>query len=407
MAKKDCIAMLLAGGEGKRLAPLTSSIAKPAVHFGGNYRIIDFPLSNCVNSGIDTVGVLTQYEAESLHQHIGEGEPWKLNQTGGNGISLLPSWNIGCEEGYCGTADAIYKNIEFIDQHDPEDVLILSGDHIYQMDYRELLQYHTDKGAQATIAVIEVPWNEAHRFGVMGADEDMRVTEFVEKPAKPESNLASMGIYVFKWSYLKEHLLRDAAIHDSGHDFGKDLIPAMLQSEEPLYVYNFNGYWKDVGTVQSLWDAHMDLLNGVTLNKESEQTWPMFTRKWRTKPSAHKPRTSSFDSCMVHETCAIEGDADRSVIFYGVEIGKSSSIKDSVIMPNAKIGRNVTIEHAIIGEGAIVRDGAVIKGKVDEIVVIGPHETVVSKPAVRSQPNRLLKEVYEKTGRLRAEGLSS
>lgn len=207
MAKKDCIAMLLAGGEGKRLAPLTSKIAKPAVHFGGNYRIIDFPLSNCVNSGIDTVGILTQYEAESLHQHIGNGEPWNLQTSKSKGISLLPSWNI-CEDGYCGTADAILKNIEYIEAHDPENVLILSGDHIYQMDYRKIMKYHEEKQALATIAVMEVPWNEAHRFGVMNANDDMRVTDFVEKPEQPESNLASMGIYVFNWEHLKKQIGR-------------------------------------------------------------------------------------------------------------------------------------------------------------------------------------------------------
>ncbi|WP_211747825.1 glucose-1-phosphate adenylyltransferase [Paenibacillus sp. Marseille-Q4541] len=404
MAKKDCIAMLLAGGEGKRLAPLTSKIAKPAVHFGGNYRIIDFPLSNCVNSGIDTVGVLTQYEADSLHQHIGKGEPWNLNTTKDNGVSLLPSWNTGSDE-YCGTADAIYKNMEYIEAQDPENVLILSGDHIYQMDYREILKYHEEKQALATIAVMEVPWKEAHRFGVMSANQEMRVTEFAEKPEQPESNLASMGIYVFNWKYLKKHLIEDAASMESSHDFGKDIIPSMLNSEDPLYVYNFDGYWKDVGTVQSLWDAHMDVLNGVNMTKEELQTWPMYSRKGRTKLNAHKPRTQLFKNSMVHETCAMEGNSDRSVVFYGVEVGKGSSIKESVVMPNARIGRNVTIERAIIGEGAIVRDGAIIKGSVDEIVVIGPGETVVAKPAVR--PNRLLKDVYEKTGHLRAKGLSS
>lgn len=391
--------MLLAGGEGKRLAPLTSKIAKPAVHFGGKYRIIDFPLSNCVNSGIDTVGVLTQYEAESLHEHIGKGEPWNLNTTKDKGVSLLPSWNTGSDE-YCGTADAIYKNIEYIEAQDPENVLILSGDHIYQMDYRKILKYHEEKQALATIAVMEVPWNEAHRFGVMNTNEDMRVTEFVEKPAEPESNLASMGIYVFNWKHLKKHLIEDAASTESSHDFGKDIIPAMLKSEDPLYVYNFEGYWKDVGTVQSLWDAHMDVLNGVNLTKEELEAWPMYSRQGRTKLTAHRPRTPLFRNSMVHDKCYMEGNSDHSVVFYGVEVGKGSSIKESVVMPNVRIGRNVTIERAIIGEGAIIRDGAVIKGSLDEIVVIGPGETVVAKPSIRT--NRLLKDVYEKAGQLRA-----
>ncbi|WP_454191678.1 glucose-1-phosphate adenylyltransferase [Paenibacillus sp. Marseille-Q7038] len=399
MAKKECIAMLLAGGEGKRLAPLTSKIAKPAVHFGGNYRIIDFPLSNCVNSGIDTVGVLTQYEAESLHGHIGKGEPWNLNTTKDKGVTLLPSWNTGSDE-YCGTADAIYKNIEYIDAQDPENVLILSGDHIYQMDYRKILKYHEEKQALATIAVMEVPWNEAHRFGVLNTNEDMRVTEFVEKPAQPESNLASMGIYVFNWKHLKKHLIKDAASTESSHDFGKDIIPSMLKGEDPLYVYNFEGYWKDVGTVQSLWDAHMDVLNGVNLTKEELQAWPMYSRQGRTKFSAHRQKATLSRNSIVHDNCYMEGNSDHSVVFYGAEIGKGSTIKESVIMPNARIGRNVTIDRAIIGEGAIIRDGAVIKGSLDEIVVIGPGETVGAKPSVRT--NRLLKDVYEKAGQLRA-----
>ncbi|WIV17789.1 glucose-1-phosphate adenylyltransferase [Paenibacillus polygoni] len=399
MAKKACIAMLLAGGEGKRLAPLTSKIAKPAVHFGGNYRIIDFPLSNCVNSGIDTVGVLTQYEAESLHGHIGKGEPWKLNTTKDKGVTLLPSWNTGSDE-YCGTADAIYKNIEYIDAQDPENVLILSGDHIYQMDYRKVLKYHEEKQALATIAVMEVPWNEAHRFGVLNTNEDMRVTEFVEKPAQPESNLASMGIYVFNWKHLKKHLIEDAASTESSHDFGKDIIPSMLKGEDPLYVYNFEGYWKDVGTVQSLWDAHMDVLNGVNLTKEELEAWPMYSRQGRTKLTGYRQKATISKNSIVHDQCYMEGNSDRSVIFYGAEIGRNSTIKESVIMPNARIGRNVTIDRAIIGEGAIIRDGAVIKGSLDEIVVIGPGETVAGKPSVRT--NRLLKDVYEKAGQLRA-----
>lgn len=260
MFNKECIAMLLAGGEGRRLAPLTSTIAKPAVPFGGHYRIIDFPLSNCVNSDIDTVGVLTQYEAESLHEHIGDGTPWGLTKTDDKGITLLPSYNTGNAE-YLGTADAIHKNIEYIDSQNPEHVLILSGDHIYYMNYREMLNHHKEKGAAATISVMEVPWDEAHRFGVMSADEDLRVTEFAEKPEKPESNLVSMGIYLFKWDYLRNYLLEDAQDAQSSHDFGKDIIPKMLADQESLYVYEFQGYWKDVGTVKSLWDSHMDLLH--------------------------------------------------------------------------------------------------------------------------------------------------
>ncbi|MMZ43057.1 Glucose-1-phosphate adenylyltransferase [compost metagenome] len=408
MFNKECIAMLLAGGEGRRLAPLTSTIAKPAVPFGGHYRIIDFPLSNCVNSDIDTVGVLTQYEAESLHEHIGDGTPWGLTKTDDKGITLLPSYNTGNAE-YLGTADAIHKNIEYIDSQNPEHVLILSGDHIYYMNYREMLNHHKEKGAAATISVMEVPWDEAHRFGVMSADEDLRVTEFAEKPDKPESNLASMGIYLFKWDYLRNYLLEDAQDPQSSHDFGKDIIPKMLADQESLYVYEFQGYWKDVGTVKSLWDSHMDLLQENCAIDLQRQDWPMYTRERRTRLSAQKVpgrKMQSLDS-LLHDSCQVEGQIERSVVFSGVEVGKGSSIKESIVMPDTRIGRNVHIEHAIIGEGAVIRDGAVIKGNPSEIVVIGPNETVFGKMAVRPQTTRMLKEAYERNTRLRAEGFTS
>ncbi|MWV42315.1 glucose-1-phosphate adenylyltransferase [Paenibacillus sp. HJL G12] len=406
MNKKDCIAMLLAGGEGRRLAPLTSQQAKPAVPFGGRYRIIDFPLSNCVNSGINTIGVLTQYEAESLHKHIGEGEPWGLQHQGDNGITLLPSYNAGSAE-YLGTADAIYKNIEYIDRQHPEHVLILSGDHIYHMDYNKMLQFHKQENAEATISVMEVPWEEASRFGVMSVNDEHRISEFAEKPAEPESNLASMGIYLFQWDYLRRHLLEDAANDTSSHDFGKDLIPKMLEEQNRMFAYRFDGYWKDVGTVNSLWEAHMDLLaNDNNWNLHNSE-WPMFTRPWRTKVNAHKAKSGMTANCLISETTVMDGAAHQSVVFCGVEVGKFSEIKDSIVMPNVKIGRNVHIERAIIGEGAVIKDGAVIKGTADQVVVVAPQETVLPKPTVRTQPSRLLQEVYEKTGRLRAEGLSS
>ncbi|MEK3836161.1 glucose-1-phosphate adenylyltransferase [Paenibacillus sp. FSL R7-0128] len=407
MSKKECIAMLLAGGEGRRLAPLTSSMAKPAVPFGGQYRIIDFPLSNCVNSKIDTIGVLTQYEAESLHQHIGEGEPWGLHSRSDRGVRLLPS-GIEGRDSYTGTADAIYKNIEYIDSQNPEHVLILSGDHIYHMDYRKMLDYHIAKSAKATISVMEVPWDEASRFGVMNVDEDFKISEFAEKPKAPKSNLASMGIYLFEWAYLKAHLLRDAVNAESGHDFGKDVIPSMLDANDELFAYRFEGYWRDVGTVGSLWEAHMDLLQEDGFQLDNSR-WPMYSRAQRTKLAALRPRTQQATSadCLIHETCQLEGSPHRSVIFSGVEIGKQSRIKQSVVMPGARIGRGVLIEHAIIGEGAVIKDGAVIKGSADNIVVVGPHEIVAAKPLVRTQPARLLQEVYEKAGRLRAEGMPS
>lgn len=407
MSKKECIAMLLAGGEGRRLAPLTSTMAKPAVPFGGQYRIIDFPLSNCVNSNIDTVGVLTQYEANSLHNHIGEGEPWGLHTQSGKGVKLLPSGVEG-RDSYTGTADAIYKNIEFIDSHHPEHVLILSADHIYHMNYRKMLDYHLSKNAKATISVMEVPWDEASRFGVMNVNDELKISEFAEKPKVPKSNLASMGIYLFEWKYLKEHLLQDAADSASSHDFGKDVIPTMLDGNEDLFAYRFNGYWRDVGTVGSLWEAHMDLLHEGNGFKLDNSRWPMYSRARRTKPVAHKPRIQlpSADS-LVNDSCLLEGSLSRSVVFGGVEVGKLSLVKQSVIMPGVRIGRGVLIENAIIGEGAVIKDGAVIKGSPDNIVVVGPHEIVAAKPVIKTQPSRLLQEVYEKTGRLRAEGLPS
>ncbi|AIQ41842.1 glucose-1-phosphate adenylyltransferase [Paenibacillus sp. FSL R5-0912] len=407
MSKKDCIAMLLAGGEGRRLAPLTSSMAKPAVPFGGQYRIIDFPLSNCVNSKIDTIGVLTQYEADSLHQHIGKGEPWGLHSRSDKGVKLLPS-GIEGRDSYSGTADAIYKNIEYIDSQNPENVLILSADHIYHMDYRKMLDYHVGKAAKATISVMEVPWDEASRFGVMNVNDDLQISEFAEKPKVPKSNLASMGIYMFEWEYLKGYLLRDAANSESGHDFGKDVIPSMLDANDPLFAYRFDGYWRDVGTVDSLWEAHMDLLQSENGFKLDNSRWPMYSRAYRTKLAAYKPRVQAPPvDCLMHESCTMEGSLQRSVIFGGVEIGKLSKIKQSVIMPGVRIGRGVLIENAIIGEGAVIKDGAVIKGSADNIVVVGPHEIVAAKPIIRTQPSRLLQEVYEKTGRLRAEGMPS
>lgn len=399
--------MLLAGGEGRRLAPLTSVMAKPAVPFGGLYRIIDFPLSNCVNSGIETIGILTQYEAESLHKHIGEGEPWGLhnNSNSNQGVSLLPSTLTGSE--YLGTADAIYKNIDYIDQQNPEHVLILSGDHIYHMDYSEMLKYHCNKDATATISVMEVPWEEASRFGVLNVDSELQISDFIEKPAVPKSNLASMGIYIFKWAYLKEVLLKDAANSYSSHDFGKDIIPHMLTGSDPLFAYRFKGYWRDVGTVDSLWEAHMDLLDetvGFDLHKKE---WPMYSRSWKTKFNATKHKSGAASNCLISESCSHDGIAEKSIVFCGAEIGRNSSIKDSVIMPNVKIGRNVIIERAIIGEGAVIKDGSIIKGSVSEVVVIAPHETVFPKLTLRPQPSRLLKEVYEKSARLLTEGLSS
>lgn len=392
MEKKDCIAMLLAGGEGRRLAPLTSTIAKPAVPFGGHYRIIDFPLSNCLNSGIDTVGVLTQYAAESLHEHIGEGTPWKVDAQDGE-IALLPPGEQG---EYRGTADAITKNIEFIDNYDPEHVLILSGDHIYHMDYSKMLEAHKASGADATLSVMEVPLNEAHRFGIVTADADLRIVDFTEKPAQPMSSLASMGIYVFKWSYLKAYLLEDAMKTESNHDFGKDLLPLMLGDGSQLNAYPFAGYWRDVGTANSLWESHMDLLGDESEFRLNKSDWPMYTNRQASRPALFR-RTlalSPIDS-MVHEACVNEGSVKHSVLFRDVEVGKGSTIADSVIMPGAVIGRNAKIQYAIIGENAVIHDGAILSGSPNDILMIGPNETVYAKPAVRPQAVHALKESFE------------
>ncbi len=398
---KECIAMLLAGGEGRRLAPLTSIIAKPAVPFGGDYRIIDFPLSNCANSGIDTVGVLTQYEAQSLHDHIGGGDAWSTTNNPMN-ITLLSSERTG---EYTGTADAIYKNIEYIDALDPKDVLILSGDHIYHMDYNEMLQYHSENKARATIAVVEVPWEEASRFGVMSTDTEMNITKFSEKPAEPESNLASMGIYVFDWQYLRHHLLQDALNEQSSHDFGKNIIPQMLADREKVVAYEFLGYWRDVGTINSLWEAHMDILQHSRQFELKNSAWPMFSADYN--PLQDNDHAHAPDCSMVSCKASLEGNVERSVVFNGSAIGKQAEVKHSIIMPGAIVGKQARIEYAIIAEGAIVKDGAVIEGTPEQIAVVGPYETVYPKPSVRTQPARLLKEVYDKSGRVHAGGMSS
>ncbi|WP_017812416.1 glucose-1-phosphate adenylyltransferase [Paenibacillus shenyangensis] len=398
---KECVAMLLAGGEGRRLAPLTSIVAKPAVPFGGDYKIIDFPLSNCVNSGIDTVGVLTQYEAESLHDHIGQGDSWSTDAIKMN-ITLLSSETTG---EYMGTADAIYKNLEYIDALNPENILVLSGDHIYHMDYTEMLQSHKDNNAKATISVVEVPWEEASRFGVMSVDDSMMITKFSEKPADPESNLASMGIYVFDWQYLRQHLVADAAKANSNHDFGKDIIPQMLADGEKVVAYEFLGYWRDVGTINSLWEAHMDILEHSKQFELKRTDWPMFSADLEIAPDVQN--VDAPDCSMISSKAVLEGSVQRSVVFNDSTISKQAEVIESVIMPGAFIGKNAHIEYAIIAEGAVIKDNAIVQGTKDEIKVVAPYETVYAKPSVRTQPAMLLKEVYDKSGRVRAGGISS
>ncbi|MEK3857607.1 glucose-1-phosphate adenylyltransferase [Cytobacillus sp. FSL H8-0458] len=371
MGKKKCVAMLLAGGKGSRLSSLTKSLAKPAVPFGGKYRIIDFTLSNCTNSGIDTVGVLTQYQPLVLNSYIGIGSAWDLDRKNG-GVTVLPPYSESSEvKWYTGTASAIYQNLNYLKQYDPEYVLILSGDHIYKMNYELMLNYHIEKGADATISVIEVPWPEASRFGIMNTDEEMRVAEFEEKPAYPKNNLASMGIYIFNWSVLKEYLEMDDRNPESSHDFGKDIIPLMLDENKKLFAYPFNGYWKDVGTVKSLWEANMDLLDDECELNLFDHDWRIYSVNPNHPPQYISTQAEVAES-LINEGCTVEGEVEKSVLFQGVLVGKNTVIRESVIMPDAVIGENVYIEKAIVPSGMNIPDGVVISASEedDEIILI-------------------------------------
>jgi glucose-1-phosphate adenylyltransferase len=374
MREKECMAMLLAGGEGRRLQPLTRNTAKPAVHFGGSYRMIDFALSNCSNSGISTIGVLTQYKPDALHEHIGEGSSWMAHTDKGE-IALLNPKN----ESYAGTADAIYQNMAFIEKHNPEYVLILSADHIYRMDYQAMLEQHKREQADATVAVTPVRWEEAHRFGILNADKKSRITKFTEKPAKPDSNLASMGIYIFNWNFLKRLLIQDKQIETSSHDFGKDIIPAMIKQGANLYAHAYKGYWRDVGTIESLWEANMDMLHNAELLPWQDKEAKVFTSCEGNTPEyvQHSPKIKHSIVC---DKSAIKGMVDQSVVSFGVQIGEGSMIEDSVIMPNVIIGKNTVIKKTIIGEGTYIGDGVILKGTGrSDIAVIGDKETIVTR----------------------------
>ncbi len=374
MVKNEIVAMILAGGQGSRLGVLTKKLAKPAVPFGGKYRIIDFPLSNCSNSGIHTVGVLTQYKPLELNAHIGIGEPWDLDRKNG-GVRVLPPYQE--EKGgkwYKGTADAIYQNIEFIDGADPEYVLVLSGDHIYKMDYTEMLNFHKKNNAEATIAVIEVSRKEASRFGIMNTNKDLSIYEFEEKPKNPKSNLASMGIYIFNWKTLKKYLKQDEANKDSSNDFGKDIIPNMLNDGNKMMAYPFKGYWKDVGTIDSLWQANMDLLKENNELNLHDEEWKIYSVN-PVRPAQYIGEGGEVTNSLIVEGCIVNGKIENSVLFQGVQVGKNTVIRDSVIMTNAKIGDNVVIEKAIVGSNAIIRKGC----KIDldgEIAVVASKEEV-------------------------------
>ncbi|MGO4107315.1 glucose-1-phosphate adenylyltransferase [Paenibacillus sp. YAF4_2] len=380
--KKEMVAMLLAGGEGKRLGVLTKDLAKPAVYFGGKYRIIDFTLSNCAHSGIDTVGVLTQYQPLELNRYLGIGSPWGLDRKDG-GMAILPPY-VKQKGGvwYKGTANAIYQNMAFIERYDPNYVLVISGDHIYKMDYDLMLQHHKKSGADITIAGIEVPWKEASRFGVMHVDDEDRITAFEEKPKTPTSNIASMGVYIFTWSVLQKYLINDELSRNSSHDFGKDIIPAMMRDGLHLSTYSFRGYWKDVGTIDSLWEANMDLLDDKTSLDLADKEWRIYSVS-PNRPAQYIASGASVTSSLVTEGCIVEGDVERSVLFYGVNTGKNSIVSESVIMPNVRIGKGARIYRAIIGEGAVIEDGVSIGSPDDNaITVVAVGEFVANEPVL-------------------------
>ncbi|HTG71673.1 MAG TPA: glucose-1-phosphate adenylyltransferase [Candidatus Udaeobacter sp.] len=369
MGRKEMIAMLLAGGEGKRLGVLTKDLAKPAVYFGGKYRIIDFTLSNCAHSGIDTVGVLTQYQPLELNRYLGIGSPWGLDRRDG-GMTILPPYMK--QKGgvwYKGTANAIYQNMSFIEPYNPEYVLIISGDHIYKMDYELMLDHHKRSGADVTIAGIEVDWKEASRFGVMHIDDEDRITAFEEKPKNPTSNIASMGVYIFTWSELQKYLIYDEASRTSNHDFGKDIIPAMMRDGKRLHSYPFKGYWKDVGTIESLWEANMDLIAEEPPLELADSDWRIYSVS-PNQPAQHIGATAEVSASLITEGCKIEGIVDRSVLFYGVKVEKNSLISESVIMPNVRIGEGARIYRAIIGEGAVIEAGVTIGSPDDSAITV-------------------------------------
>ena len=358
--KKECVAMLLAGGQGSRLHALTSHVAKPAVPFGGKYRIIDFPLSNCINSGIDTVGVLTQYRPLELNAYIGNGEPWDLDRSYG-GVHILPPYMREGEKGtwYKGTANAIYQNINFLETYDPEYVLILSGDHIYKMDYTQLLRRHKEADAACTIAVLEVPMEEASRFGILNTNPDGSIYEFDEKPAVPKSNKASMGIYVFSWKKLRAYLEADEKDPNSSNDFGKDVLPTMLNAGERMFAYRFEGYWKDVGTIDSLWEANLDLLNPNVDLDLSDPDWKIYSRNPVAPPHYVSP-DATVQNSLISEGGLIEGSVDFSVLFANVSIEKGAVVRDSILMPGTVVKKGAVVQYAIVAENAVIEENAVV-----------------------------------------------
>lgn len=368
------LGVILAGGKGTRLGKLTHNQAKPAVPFGGRYRIIDFTLSNCVNSGVKNIGVITQYQPLNLNAHIRNGASWGLDDLNAGVTILQPYSNNEGSKWFEGTAHAIYQNIGYIDQMDPEYILILSGDHIYKMDYEAMLDQHKETGASLTVAVIDVPWDEASRFGIMNTDDNNRIIDFEEKPAEPKSNHASMGIYIFNWKRLREVLVNSFTRNQDMVDFGKNVIPYYLKSGESVFAYNFKGYWKDVGTIDSLWHANMEFLDENNELNLQDRTWRIYSRNPIAPPQIIA-ETAEIKDAMIVDGSYIAGKVDHSILSANVRIQTGSVVTDSVIMPGAKIGKNVTIHRAIIGEGAVIGDDVVIDGT-DEIAVIGNKEVV-------------------------------
>ena len=377
---KEMIAMLLAGGQGSRLYTLTQRLAKPAVPFGGKYRIIDFPLSNCVNSGIDTVGILTQYQPLVLNEYIGNGQPWDLDRLHG-GVHVLPPYQKATgSDWYKGTANAIYQNINFIERYDPEYVIILSGDQICKQDYSDFLRFHKEKGAEFSVAVMEVPWEEASRFGLMVTDDNDKITAFQEKPKEPKSNLASMGIYIFNWDILKKYLIEDENDPNSENDFGKNVIPSLLRDQREMYAYRFDGYWKDVGTISSLWEANMEVLDpensGINL---FDDDWRIYSRN--SGMTGHRiGENAVLENCMITDGCSIDGDVKHSILFAGVKVEKGAVIEDAVIMGGSIIKEGAQVKHCIIAENVVIEKDAIVgampEGDQKGVATVGSNVTI-------------------------------
>ena len=391
---KEIVAMLLAGGQGSRLYALTQNLAKPAVPFGGKYRIIDFPLSNCVNSGIDTVGILTQYQPVVLNEYIGNGQPWDLDRLYG-GVHVLPPYQKATgSDWFKGTANAIYQHISFIDRYDPEYVIILSGDQICKQDYRQFLDFHKEKDADFSVAVMEVPWEEASRFGLMVTDENAQITEFQEKPKNPKSNLASMGNYIFKWSILRKYLIEDELDPNSDNDFGKNIIPNLLKDGCKMFAHRFDGYWKDVGTIPSLWEANMEVLDpehsGIDL---FDNNWKIYSRN--SGMTAHKISGSAVvENSMITDGCRVDGTVKHSILFAGVKVEAGAVVEDAVVMGNAVIKAGAQVKHCIVAEDAVIGENAIVgampEGEAKGVATIGPGVKVGANAKIG--PNAMVKE---------------